>query len=658
MPSRRSRLGLGLIVKVRSALAVVVILAGLYAIVGRAQNSAGDWPMYNRDLGGTRYSPLTQINTTNVSALAPAWSFLLGKDKTAGTLSGGSELTPIVVNGVLYAASSDAVVALEPETGKVIWRHVVANGVPSRRGVAYWPGDAESGSDLDFLPQRKSRSAPRIFFTSERRLIAVSARSGEPASAFGTAGEADMVVPYHSAPTVYKNLLIVGTNGSPGGVRAFDARSGTKVWDFHSVPQPGEPGHETWRGDSWKNRTGAYNWAYSQTLDAARGIVYVAIEAPGPSDYWGGDRAGDGLFGNALVALDAETGTLKWHFQAVHHDLWDYDLPSPPVVLDVAVNGRTVPVVALAGKTGYMYILDRVTGTPVFGIEEKPVPASVAPDEKSSPTQPIPVKPPPIARVAFKPDDIVTAADTSEAHAKFCRELTDRSGGFYNAGPFTPYVYRESGAKPHSTILFPGSIGGANWGGVAADPQAGYVFVNTNDEASIGWIERTAEAARVPYRRNSIVGPTSRFQWAEGDPRTGNIMGGEHGWLCQRPPWGRLVAVDVRTGDIAWNVPLGITDELPDGKKNTGRLNLGGPIATAGGLVFIAATNDKRFRAFDSKTGKEVWVTKLAMSAHAVPITYQGRNGKQYVAIVAAGASALDDPAPPGAEALVVFALK
>jgi quinoprotein glucose dehydrogenase len=342
----------------------------------------------------------------------------------------------------------------------------------------------------------------------------------------------------------------------------------------------------------------------------------------------------------------------------VHHDLWDYDLPSPPVVLDVAVNGRTVPVVALAGKTGYMYILDRVTGKPVFGIEEKPVPASVAPDEKSSPTQPIPVKPPPIARIAFTPDDIVTAADTTEAHAKFCRELADRSGGFYNAGPFTPYVYRESGAKPHSTILFPGSIGGANWGGTAADPRLGYVFVNTNDEASIGWIERTNEGARVPYRRNSIVGPTSRFQWAEGDPRTGNIMGGEHGWLCQRPPWGRLVAVDARTGDIAWDVPLGITDELPDGKKNTGRLNLGGPIATAGGLVFIAATNDKRFRAFDSKTGKEVWVTKLAMSAHAVPITYQGRTGKQYVAIVAAGASALDDPAPPGAEALVVFALR
>jgi quinoprotein glucose dehydrogenase len=235
----------------------------------------------------------------------------------------------------------------------------------------------------------------------------------------------------------------------------------------------------------------------------------------------------------------------------------------------------------------------------------------------------------------------------------------ERSGGFYNDGPFTPYIYREAGAPPRSTILFPGSIGGANWGGTAADPGLGYVFVNTNDEASIGWIERSPDGARVPFRRNSIVGPTSRFQWADGDARTGsgNIMGGEKGWLCQRPPWGNLVAVNVKTGDIAWKVPLGVTDELPEGKKNTGRLNLGGPMTTAGGLVFIGATNDRRFRAFDAKTGRELWAAHLAMSAHAVPMTFQGRSGKQYVAITASGASALDDPMPEGSEALVVFAL-
>jgi quinoprotein glucose dehydrogenase len=212
----------------------------------------------------------------------------------------------------------------------------------------------------------------------------------------------------------------------------------------------------------------------------------------------------------------------------------------------------------------------------------------------------------------------------------------ERSGGFYNEGPFTPYVYREEGAPPHSTVLFPGSIGGVNWGGVAADPKMGYVFVNSQDEASFGWIEKKATGAAVQYDRNSILGPTSRFQWSEGTPRSGNIVNsGEHAWPCQKPPWGRLIAVNANTGEFAWQVTLGVTDELPEGKRNTGRLNMGGPMATAGGLVFIGATNDKRFRAFDSKTGKELWVTKLDMSAHAIPITYQGKNGKQYVAIMA-----------------------
>jgi glucose dehydrogenase len=611
--------------------------------VSAQKSPDADWPMYNHDLAGTRYSPLKQIHTGNVAKLVRAWSYRLGKDRTAGTISGGSEFTPIVVSGVMYLAAADRVVALEPETGKEIWRHMVTNGAPSRRGVTHWPGEGAAPA--------------RIFFTAERRLVALDAKTGEPAPAFGQNGEIDMVAPYNSAATLFRNLLIVGTNGSPGGVRAFDVRTGARVWEFHSVPNANEPGSETWKNDGFKNRPNTYSWAFSQTIDAARGIVYVAIEAPGPSDYWGADRPGNNLYGNSLVALDAMTGAVKWHFQTVHHDLWDYDLPSPPALLDVMIGGQSVPVLAQTSKTGYMYILDRVTGKPVFGIEERKVAKSDVPNEETSPTQPIPVKPPPLARVSFKNDEIVTAADTTAEHAAFCRSLMERSGGFYNTGPFTPYLFRDAGAPPKSTILFPGSIGGANWGATASDPSLGYVFVNTNDEASIGWVEKSPDGSRVPFRRNSIVGPTSRFQWADGDPRTGNIMGGERGWLCQRPPWGSLVAVNVRTGDIAWKVPLGVTDELPDGKKNTGRLNLGGPITTAGGLLFIGATNDRRFRAFEAKTGRELWVTKLEMSAHAVPMTYQARNGKQYVAITASGASALDDPMPEGLEALVVFAL-
>ena len=630
----------------RDLIAAGVIALTLAAVVAIAQKKAvsGDWPMYNYDLAGTRHSPLTQINTRNVGTLTQAWSYKLGRDRTAGTISGGSEFTPIVVGGVMYVAASDRVVALEPDTGKETWRFTLKNGAPSRRGVTYWRGDATA--------------PPRIFVTSERRLIALNAATGKPATAFGRDGEIDMVAPYNSAPTLYKNLLIVGTNGPPGGVRAFDVRTGAKVWDFHSVPKAGQPASRTWKNDGWKDRPNTYSWAFSQTLDQARGILYVAVEAPGPSDYWGADRPGDNLYGNSLLALDAATGTLKWHFQTVHHDLWDYDLPSPPSLLDVTIGDRVVPVLAQTSKTGYMYILNRVTGQPVFGMEERRVPASDVPNEESSPTQPVPVKPPPLARVSFTADDIVTASDTTAEHAAFCRGLMERSGGFHNDGPFTPYVYRESGAPPRSTILFPGSIGGANWGGTAADPGLGYVFVNTNDEASIGWVEKSPDGARVPYRRNSIVGLTSRFQWADADARgTGNIMGGEKGWLCQRPPWGTLAAVNVKTGDIAWRVPLGITDELPEGRKNTGRLNLGGPMTTAGGLVFIGATNDRRFRAFDAKSGKELWITRLAMSAHAVPMTFQGRNGRQYVAITASGASALDDPMPEGSEALVVFAL-
>lgn len=605
--------------------------------------------MFNRDLAGTRFSPLTQINTKNVARLKPAWSLKLGKHPSSGSITGGFESTPIVVAGVMYITDLTSVIALEPESGKELWRYKLMGSMPSRRGVAYWPGD--------------QTNPPRVIFTTGRRMVGLNAKTGTLDPGFGKEGEVDLEVPYDSAPIVYKNMLLVGANtgeapatGQPGDTRGYDARTGAKVWSFHSVPQPGEPGHETWQDDGWKGRSGVNNWGFSMTVDTSRGLVYTVFGGPN-TNYWGGDRHGNNLFGNSVVALDAETGKMKWYFQVVHHDIFDYDLPPAPALVDVTVNGRKIPALAQTTKSGYMYILNRETGVPVFGVEEKTVPKSMTPGEQSSPTQPIPVKPPALARNSFKPEDIVTAADTNEDHAKFCRELMQRSGGLANEGPFTPYPYKEAAAPPRSSILFPGSIGGVNWGGVAVDPRMGYIFVNTMDEASIGWIEKKIQGS-VQYDRNSILGPTSRFQWFEGNPRSGNINGaGEHAWPCQKPPWGRLIAVNGNTGEFAWSIPFGVTDELPAGKQNTGRLSMGGPMTTAGGLLFIGATNDKRFRAFDSKTGKQLWETKMEMSAHAIPVTFLGKNGKQYVAIVSAGASAIDDPAPADANQLLVYTL-
>jgi glucose dehydrogenase len=631
-----------------AGIAAVTVISAAYAQVAPVApvSPAGDWPMYNRDLSGTRHSPLTQITPANVPRLARAWSFKLGPDPSAGSITGGSEFTPVVVKGVMYVNTAKAVYALDAATGKEIWRREIPMTGPSKRGIVYWPGTGDA--------------PPRVFFTAGRRLVALDAETGRPSEGFGTNGEADMGGVYNGSPTLYKQMLLVGTNAAPGSVRAFDSRTGAKKWEFRSIPQEeGASGQDTWENGSWKDHTGAISWAFSTTVDASRNTIYAVFDSPIP-DYYGGNRPGNNLFANSIVALDADTGKYKWHFQTTHHDLWDYDIPQPPVLLDVNVNGRVVPILTLAHKTGWMYILNRETGQPVFGIEERPVPPSDVPGEKSSPTQPIPVKPPAIARVSYKPEDLVTANETTAEHEAFCRSLAERSGGLYNAGPFTPYLHKAPGAAPRSTILFPGSVGGANWGGSASDPSLGYVFVNTMDEASIGWVEnRTGRGGGAGYNRNSIVGPTSRFQWFDGDPASGNILNsGEKAWPCQKPPWGNLVAVNAKTGDIAWRVPLGITDELPAAKQRTGRLNMGGPITTASGLVFIGASNDHRFRAFDSRTGKELWVSpRLAMSAHAVPVTYLGGNGKQYVAISAAGQSALDDKGPDGGEELVVYSL-
>ncbi|HZF28348.1 MAG TPA: PQQ-binding-like beta-propeller repeat protein [Gammaproteobacteria bacterium] len=623
-----------------------------------AATRAGDWPSYNRDLAGTRYSPLAQITVVNVGDIRQAWVYPLGRNTTTGSLWGGSELTPLVVDGVMYATAADRVVALRAESGEELWRYPLEQGAPSRRGLAYRPGDAQNAS--------------RIYFTAGRRLIALDASTGKKVATFGAAGEIEMPVVYNGAPALFEDLLIVGANSAPGSVRAFDARTGAQVWTFEAVPRRGELGYDTWNGAPSRDRSSVLHWSFSFTIDADRGLLYAVFDSPGPDDHYGGNRVGDNLFGDSIVALDARTGERRWHFQTVHHDLWDHDPPAPPGLLDATVGGAPVPILAQAGKTGYVYVLNRVTGEPVFGIEERPAPPSDVPGEHPAPTQPIPLKPPPLARVSYAAADLVGAEDTTEEHARFCRGLRDRSGGLQNSGAFTPYRFRAPGAAARTTIVFPGTLGGAGWGGTAADPELGLLFVNTMDAGSLGWIEPSqADAAAAPpgdeasgegpaYRRMSAVGgPLARFWWhdAAADSGGNELDAGERAWPCQKPPWGQLHAVSASTGEIVWSVPLGITEQLPESKRHTGRLNSGGPIATAGGLVFIGASNDRRFRAFDSRSGEELWSAILPLSAHSVPITYLGADSRQYVAIVAAGAAAIDDPEPDTAQSLIAYAL-
>ncbi|MEO5742555.1 MAG: PQQ-binding-like beta-propeller repeat protein, partial [Vicinamibacterales bacterium] len=538
---------------------------------GRTQQAApqpgAEWPMYRRDYAGSGYSPLAQITTKNVSSLREVWSYRLQDDAN-------SQATPIVVNDVMYLPAGDRVVALDPITGAERWRHVMPDAVLSRRGVAYWSGVG---------------AASRIIFMGGRRLMALDAATGDSASEFGKNGEVDVVVPYNSVPLVYRNVVVVGANnpprsgGAPGNARAFDARTGAKLWEFTSVAQPGSVGHETWAGDSWKGRFGANAWPFYFTLDEERGLVYLPLASPIPGGY-GGDRPGANLYGNSVVAVDVRTGAHKWHFQTIHHDLWDADPPAPPGLLDIVRNGRRVPAMAVTTKSGYMYILNRETGQPIFEVEERPVPKSDVPGEQTFPTQPIPVKPSPLARTAYRPQDLVSAADTTPEHAAACRDLIEKSGGVYNAGPFTPWKHRDPGAAGPVSLVFPGGLGGPNWGGTASDPASGYVFVATQDVGALGFVRKAREGAAVPYEK------------ATPGRATFDVPMGNESWPCQRPPWGTLVAVNASTGDFAWRVPLGITEQLPAGRQNTGRPVLAGPIATGGGLLFVASTDDYRFR--------------------------------------------------------------
>jgi quinoprotein glucose dehydrogenase len=639
--------------------------ASILSAQTKTKDNPNDWPMYTRDLAGTRFSPLKQINTSNVSKLDQAWTYKLigaapvpapgrenegaageapvaGRGAAAGRGAvpaggrgggGNPEATPIVVNGLMYLPAGRRVLALDPETGKEVWSAPLPVN-SGTRGVAFWPGDKDN--------------PPRILLTAGNDLIALNANTGKVDPGFGKEGVVDITVPWNGVPAIYKNVVLLGATvgeipiGPPGDSRAYDARNGKQLWDFHTVPQPGEPGFGSWEKDSWKGFSGVNVWGWYLTVDEERGILYMPLGSPA-GNYYGGDRPGNNLFGNSVVAVDATTGKYLWHFQTVHHDLWDSDLPPSPGLVDIVKDGKKIPALAAIGKTGWMFILDRVTGKPVFGVEERPVPKGDVPGEWYSPTQPFPVKPPALARTSFKMEDLVTADDTSAAHVDACKAFIAKSGGFYNEGPFTPFLYHEAGTPPKSSMIFPGN-GGANWGGTATDPTTGYVYVQTHDQALVGWVEKkdpkgnygSGNGSPQLYDRGSVDGPGPYHGFtAQVKDANGKVIGN---WPCQKPPWGRLFAVNANTGDIAWQVPLGLTESLPEAKQLTGGSGSAGPIVTAGGLVFIGATSDSRFRAFDSKTGKELWAMKLPRNVNANPITYQGKNGKQYVAVIATDA--------------------
>jgi quinoprotein glucose dehydrogenase len=594
-------------------------------------SGSGDWPYYGRDPSGGRFSPLRQITPDNVSKLQVAWTYHMNPTPKAGGRVATSTTTPLVVKNVLYLGTPyGRVVALDATTGQQIWAYQLpGSDQPPFRGVSYWPGDG--------------KLAPRIVFGSAQgRLIALDAKTGEPARGFGIDGVVDTKTPeimnglpnayygYSSPPNIYKNLAIIGSRvqeapakGAAGDVRAWDVRTGKLVWTFHSIPRPGEKFHETWEDDGWQQRSGVNVWNML-TVDDKRGIAYLPFGAP-TFDRYGGDHKGANLFSDSLVAVEAATGKYLWHFQAVHHDIWDYDLDTPPVLLEVNKDGKHIPAIAVMNKDALLYILNRVTGEPVFGVNEEPVPPSPLAGETASPTQPIPVKPPQLARASFSLDEVANL--TPEQHAA-CQGMIDKDH-LTGSKRFEPIP------ADHAIIRFPGGEGGPEWAGGAFDPKLGLFIVNTNN---FGYIEKLVRQPNGEWNMTS-----------------GRFVDRKSNLYCQNPPWGLLTAVNVNTGDIAWQVKLGVSDNLPEDKKNTGRPSNGGPIVTAGGVTFIGGTDDQRFRAFDSKTGKEVWTTKLDYSAHATPITYQGKDGRQYVAVVATGGSYLASPS--GGDSLIVYAL-
>lgn len=664
------------------------------------------WPIYKGDSESTSYSSLSQINKTNVDQLKIAWTFQ-PRDVTDGATFGKYECNPIIIGDVMYATSARHwLYAINARTGEKIWSFDPFYGEPGGgmyRGVTYW----EEGEDK------------RILFTAGNHLFAVDAKTGEPISSFGQKGKVNLnivqegdtlagwVIPT-SPGIVYNDLIILGSEVSerygaaPGYIRAYHVKTGELTWTFHTIPLPGEPGYETWPPDAWRYVGGANNWG-GMSLDEKKGIVYAPTGSP-TYDYYGADRKGKNLYGNCILALDATTGKLIWYFQTVHHDVWDYDIPSPPNLVTVEKDGKKVDALAQTTKTGFLFVLNRETGESLFPIEERVVPKTNIPGEETWPTQPFPLKPDPYVRHMITEDDLTDRTPAArDSVLKVFRSL--RYEGIY-----TP-------PDAQGTLLVPGSRGGSEWGGAAYDPDTHIIYINANESPEISRVKKAKKQTPIAkdqtvyqvgkklymdncanchgvdrkgvHNNPSLIDIdkklTSEAVWnkiALGGgrmPGFGSVLGGHkeeiiaflfeleknkpyrkrttftdttstyqnvtaYGYFLDherhpaiKPPWGTLNAINLNTGDLLWKVPLGNYPELQqEGAPPTGTENYGGPVVTAGGLIFIGATRDKKFRAFDKDNGLLLWETDLPGNGHASPSTYM-IDGKQYIAISVTG---------------------
>jgi glucose dehydrogenase len=612
----------------------VMLLVALAAATVQGQSN---WTHVGQDPGHTKYSTLDQITTANVAQLQRAWTF------NTGDKSGFFESTPLVIDDVMYLSAQNGVFALDPTSGAQKWKFEAAG--TTRRGLAFWPGDA--------------KSAGRLYVSSGTRLLALDAKTGRVVPEFGQGGFVDMGAAMQSPPSVFKDVLI--TPATSPVIRAWNARTGAPLWTFHLIAQPGDPNHKTWENDAWQTIGGTNTWGYL-SVDDARGIVYIPVSIAG-SDYVGVERPGDNLYGTSLVAVDIATGRRLWHQQLVHHDIWDFDLGAAPTLFDAVKDGKTIPAVAQITKMGLLFLFDRVTGVPLFGMEERPVPQSTVPGEKTSPTQPFPLKPPPLARISMKKSELPTTI--SPEHTAYCAALWDKYK-LQEAVPYTPWSVGQD------IVMFPGAIGGGNWNGVAFNKKRGLLITNVMNAGQWGHLEavkpgeasgrgaagRGGPGGGGPGGRGGSGGddnaPSSRSPFRKVTPEGGRFWEPTLRYPCNEPPWGELIAVDANTGDIAWRAPLGMFEALEQKGIKTGTASLGGGITTAGDLVFIAATIDGYFRAFDARNGKELWATKLDVPAHAIPSTYMGRDGKQYVVITAGGGGFLRSPT---SDAVVAFRL-